>query len=246
MAVSMNVDYTRQLFTGLSTDDWGDVEFNAGDVAYIMDLSECWIFDGSTMQQLPDLGGGGGYTASDWLDPTKPTGRIESDSNINGNFVCSSLFTRRTGETQVFLTEATHISDSFFLSNTGVQSVVGTKLRNVYNSGCNGTTALTKMDMAGTGTAGSIGISAFNNSGLNVLVIRNSVVCSLGNVNAFGGSCPFASGKAGGTLYVPQSLISSYQNATNWTIVLGYTNNQIKAIEGSIYETKYVDGTNIS
>lgn len=60
MSVSMNVDYTRQIYTGLSTDDWGEIEFNAGDVVYIMDQSQCWIFDGSTMQQLPDLGGGGG------------------------------------------------------------------------------------------------------------------------------------------------------------------------------------------
>ena len=62
MAVSMNVDYTRQIYTGLSTDSWGGIEFNAGDVVYIMDHSECWIFDGSTMHQLPDLGGGGGGT----------------------------------------------------------------------------------------------------------------------------------------------------------------------------------------
>ena len=66
MAVSMNVDYTRQLYTGLSTDDWGSVEVNVGDVVYIMDKSECWIFDGSTMHQLPDLGGGGGPELQTW------------------------------------------------------------------------------------------------------------------------------------------------------------------------------------
>ena len=39
-----------------------------------------------------------------------------------------------------------------------------------------------------------------------------------------------------GTLYVPNDLIASYQSASNWSTILGYTNNQIKKIEGSIYE----------
>lgn len=56
----LNIDYERQIYVGLSTDDWGDFSPNEGDVVYLMDQSKCYIFDGSTMQQLPDLGGGGG------------------------------------------------------------------------------------------------------------------------------------------------------------------------------------------
>ena len=48
---------------------------------------------------------------------------------------------------------------------------------------------------------------------------------------------------SGGTLYVPQALISTYQSATNWSTILGYANNQILPIEGSIYENQYADGT---
>ena len=59
----LNTDYERQIYVGLSTDDWGDISPNEGDVVYIMDQSRCYIFDGSTMQQLPDLGGGGGGEA---------------------------------------------------------------------------------------------------------------------------------------------------------------------------------------
>ena len=79
---------------------------------------------------------------------------------------------------------------------------------------------------------------------LKTLVLRNSVVATLSNINNFT-STPFASGGTGGTLYVPQSLISSYQSATNWSTILGYENNQILPIEGSIYETQYVNGTPI-
>lgn len=84
-----------------------------------------------------------------------------------------------------------------------------------------------------------------NNTAMNVLIIRADTVKSLANVNAFANT-PFASGKSGGTLYVPSSLVSSYQSASNWTTILGYANNQIKAIEGSIYEAQYADGTPIS
>ena len=56
----LNTDYERQIYVGLSTDDWGDFSPNEGGVVYLMDQSKCYIFDGSTMQELPDLGGGGG------------------------------------------------------------------------------------------------------------------------------------------------------------------------------------------
>ena len=84
--------------------------------------------------------------------------------------------------------------------------------------------------------ASTISATVFRDcSNLKTLVLRRTSVCSLSNISAFQNT-PFASGKAGGTLYVPQDLIASYQSATNWSTILGYPNNQIKAIEGSIYE----------
>lgn len=81
---------------------------------------------------------------------------------------------------------------------------------------------------------------------LKTLILRkNDAICALGNVNAFQNSA-FDSTGTGGTLYVPSSLISSYQSATNWSTILGYANNQILPIEGSIYETQYADGTPIT
>ena len=79
---------------------------------------------------------------------------------------------------------------------------------------------------------------------LSILIIRKPSIPSIGNINVFNGT-PFASNGTGGTLYVPQALISSYQSATNWSTILGYANNQILPIEGSIYETQYADGTPI-
>lgn len=87
-----------------------------------------------------------------------------------------------------------------------------------------------------------IGGNEFQNcSKLKVLVLRRSSVATLASTNAFTGT-PFASGGTGGTLYVPNSLISSYQSASNWATILGYANNSIVKIEGSPYEaTDWID-----
>ena len=80
----------------------------------------------------------------------------------------------------------------------------------------------------------------------DTLVLRRTDgITTLGDLNSFRNT-PFASDGSGGTLYVPEDLISSYQAASNWSTLLGYANNQIKKIEGSIYETQYVDGTPIT
>lgn len=87
--------------------------------------------------------------------------------------------------------------------------------------------------------------STFANSSVSKIIMRSGIVLTLDNINAFNNT-PFASDGTGGIFYVPSSLISSYQSATNWSTILGYENNQILSIEGSIYETKYADGTAIT
>jgi len=75
----------------------------------------------------------------------------------------------------------------------------------------------------------------WNCSALTVLILRADSVCTLEHVNAFTGT-PFASGGAGGTIYVPSALISDYQAATNWSTIDGYGATTWAAIEGSEYE----------
>lgn len=79
---------------------------------------------------------------------------------------------------------------------------------------------------------------------LATLILRSTSLQPLQNTSAFN-STPFASGGSGGTLYVPSAMIASYQAATNWSTILGYSTNSILPIEGSIYETQYADGTPI-
>ena len=104
-----------------------------------------------------------------------------------------------------------------------------------------------KLQRADLGNVSTINTNEFNACTVfNTLILRRTdAITTLSNINAFSGT-PFASGKAGGTLYVPSDLISDYQSATNWSTILGYTNNSITSIEDSIYATQYADGTPIS
>ena len=114
-------------------------------------------------------------------------------------------------------------------------------------SGCSALTAIDYGNSAQSGNSAVFGASYIheNNTVLRTIVLRRNGVATLSNINCFNNT-PFASGGSGGTLYVPSALISSYQSATNWSTILGYANNNIQAIEGSIYETQYVDGTPIT
>ena len=97
--------------------------------------------------------------------------------------------------------------------------------------------ALTFLDIS---SVVAIQANAFWGTNLSILILRStntSNTCRLTNTTAFT-NCPFADGMAGGTLLVPRALVETYQNATNWSVILAYTNNRILALEDYT-----VDGT---
>lgn len=102
---------------------------------------------------------------------------------------------------------------------------------------------LTTIDTRGNNISGS---NVFKNCTLlNKLILRKTSLVGLSAIGHFSGT-PFASNGSGGTLYVPNALISTYQGASIWSTILGYANNNIVAIEGSQYENYYADGTAIT
>lgn len=103
-----------------------------------------------------------------------------------------------------------------------------------------------KLELVDCGWVQNVSSTAFNGDTVLTTVIlrRTDTITTLSGTGAFANT-PFKSGGTGGTLYVPQDLISSYESATNWSTILGYANNSIQAIEGSQYETHYADGTPI-
>ena len=259
MAVERLTDYTRRIWTGLGPDDPAGHDIHVNDVIYYMDSSECCIVtnvhpDGSIdCETLPDVGGGGGgggdYTAEDFGDSTKPEGRVVFLGAYIGAQNSNSAplyFSHRTGITSFYGPNYNNTANNSgtFSECTNMQYLVLPKLTKIYNNFTSGCTNLLAIDiLGGSITGGSLQFG--NCKKLKTFVIRKSDgVCSLGNAGAFT-NAPFASTGTGGTLYVPQALIESYQNATNWSTILAYPNNQILPIEGSIYETQYVDGTPI-
>lgn len=100
----------------------------------------------------------------------------------------------------------------------------------------NGCTSLEAAEAEGLNQATFSGCTKFN-----ILVLRSTGTITLDNLNCFENS-PFASGGTGGTLYVPESRISSYQSATNWSTILGYANNQIKSIESTHTDPVIIQG----
>lgn len=112
-----------------------------------------------------------------------------------------------------------------------------------------GCSLLKTVDLGNSNSSSSgayIGQQVFqNDTVLDTIVLRFPFTITLQNVNSFNNT-PFASGGTGGTIYVPSSLISSYQSANNWSTLYGYGTVTFTAIEGSIYEAAYADGTPIS
>lgn len=193
-------------------------------------------------------------------------GGITSVSLPNATSIPESFCKGCTGLSSVFAPKVTTLGSSAFSDCAALTAPVFMPLADVGSSSFAGcarlpcavvgsfgayasysmyrNTALVAVDILGGNSMG--GAKTFSgDTALKTLILRASSVCALGNLNIVEGT-PFASGKSGGTLYVPSALIASYQAATNWSTILGYPNNQIKAIEGSIYETQYADGTPIA
>ena len=202
-----------------------------------------------------------GYKASDWLDATKPEGEVifyGADPVKNG-------FYGRTNITSLIMPNATWISDGMMFRCSFLRKLVADEATSAGASACeySGLTAialpkirfmytysfcncpnLRAADFGGTPAAneGFFRNNIFSGDPLfDTLVLRANTVWTMANIGMFSNT-PFASGKSGGTLYVPQAMISAYQTANNWSTILGYPNNSIAAIEGSQYENYYVDG----
>ena len=174
--------------------------------------------------------------------------------NLSGSLVGSQMFFNCKRMTSIGFPELIWVADSMFRACTAIVYGIFPKAEHIHQNSLLGCISLQAVDVGAKATGALTaannlihGSSAFSGcTVLNKLIIRQTNrIMALNNINAFNNT-PFADGKAGGTLYVPQALIASYEAATNWSTILGYANNSIAAIEGSIYENAYADGTPIT
>lgn len=219
---------------------------------------------------------GGGITIDEMASGEKPSGDIVIGTNIAAN-----AFYGRTAITGVTISGSTvrKTGGSAFYNCTGLTKVFGplawdsSTFRGcsnlVYyistaneslgvnpNYGFYGCSKLQAVDLShrfNVGFSAALGIETFRNcSNLNLIVLRENQIFGLGNANCFTGT-PFASGGAGGDIYIPKALYDAlgtgtndYKAASNWSTIDGYGTITWHAIEGSYYETHYADGTVIS
>lgn len=181
-------------------------------------------------------------------------GGIFSGTYPSGNIIIDTATTlhdysiyKNTATTSIFSSSITSLTSYAIQSNSALQTFVGTALgRGIGNYGLSKCANLEAVDIAGknTNSMTKFAANAFNgNTKMSVLILRGNYVPTI-VISAFAGT-PFASGRTGGTLYVPSSMISEYEADSEWATILGYETNSIQAIEGSIYETQYADGTAI-
>lgn len=171
-----------------------------------------------------------------------PKATASGDGDAVSNFeYCTSL-------ESIILPAYHNMWNYMFRGCTKLKTIVMPALRQLARPNSFGSdTALEKIDIGGKNTSNPNSMAASWVSGctsLDTFILRYSIQVKLSNISAFTNT-PFASDGSGGTLYVPSALISSYEAATNWSTILGYSTNQILPIEGSIYETQYADGTPI-
>lgn len=210
--------------------------------------------------------GGGGISIDGLATNSEPSGSI----SISATNVVAYAFYNRTGITSVSMPNTTTIGSYAFqgcsnlvsvdakeltgVSNpnnwlwvfrqcTKLKNIALPKARSVPNGTFYGCSQLEAVDFT---NASDLNQECFRNcTTLNTVVLRKTSAITTLGLDIFKNT-PFASGGSGGTLYVPQAMVSSYEADTNWSTILGYENNQILPIEGSVYETQYVDGTPIS
>lgn len=195
--------------------------------------------------------GGGAYTDEDFITRYFSTDDFETITTEGvGKFRFGGGFAARSLRMLNVAGGGAYTAQFFLLNNTVVQYIIMPKLSDVSVDMFKSSTGLKAFDNA---SAAYIRATAFSGcTRLNMMVLRRNSVTALVNINAFS-STPFASGGTGGTLYVPNDLIASYQAATNWSTILGYTNNQIKSIESTHTDPNapidlslyYADGTPI-
>lgn len=187
---------------------------------------------------------------------------------------CAYLFARRTGITKVNMPNTTYLPNNFFMyssisefnapnleylgytsfsSCAQMTGIVLPKCKDFKSSG--GLMQMANLLYADIGgaTGGTLKSNAFNyDAKLTTIILRSTTLWVCENVNIVANT-PFKSGGTGGTIYIPKVLYDhlgdgtslDYKAATNWSTIDGYGTITWAKIEGSQYENKYADGTDI-
>ena len=178
-------------------------------------------------------GGSGGSSGEDSLFVQLIKGTIETINDDTITEIRTSAFYDCTSLKSVYMSNVSIVQSGAFTRCYGLEYVNLPKAKEFTWNNFYLCDALKHADF---GALEKIEGSAFKNcSVLETMIIRTNKVCTLSSVNVFAYS-PFNTAGKSGTLYVPQALIESYQNATNWSTLYANGTCNFVAIEGSEYE----------
>ena len=112
-------------------------------------------------------GGGGGYVASDWLDPTKPTGELASNETV-----ISTCMAERMGSFSLQLPNATTLPYRFCYKCTGLTSINAPNVETMTGEAFQNTTSLTGNIFM---PKASLPTSCFSGSAIRCCVYKRTV-----------------------------------------------------------------------
>lgn len=136
--------------------------------------------------------------------------------------------------TTVYLPKLTTIQPYMFYDDEKLATVDVSSATSVEANAFQQCYALETLDLPKvTSIAGS---GFYNARMLTTLILRHTSVVTLANTNAFTNTPLTGYSSRSANVYVPQSLISSYQTANNWSNIYNQGHLTFVAIEGSQYE----------
>lgn len=159
-------------------------------------------------------------------------GQIQEITNSNVTSLRGNAFASCYGLKKVAFPNVITVNGAAFQNCVALSDFYLPKVETTGNNTFQGC-AMVKLDLP---SAKHIGHNSFQScKNLEVLILRNSELCSIGSPEVFTRT-PFASDGTGGTVYVPSALIAQYQTETNWSTLYAAGTCNFVAIEGSEYE----------
>ena len=219
-------------------------------------------FPADFISAIGNIPSGGGYTVKDMLYKNEPGGDavVEADADIPPySLVRNTSITKLTLDLGTYKISALSSGQysgngyNFSSNNIAVYHIISNNTDKIPSYCFQSDAAQVHVVVIRGQSNGCFKANAFrNDAGLTVLDYTFTGTNTIEGT-AFTSATYWKSGGTGGTLYVPQDLISSYQSATNWSTILGYTSNNIKSIESTHTDPTapfdmtlyYADGTPI-
>lgn len=193
----------------------------------VLQTAGTWVEDDFT---LTDVSGGGGWAADGIATNAEPSGAITLGSIEVGAFALA----RKTAITSLS-GSVTQVIENAFNGCRGLTSISFPNMTGQFQQGA--ARDCGNLTIADLGGCTQINNGSFQNDNiLQTVILRRTSVCTLQNVGAFTNTAIRGYNGGSGEIYVPENLITSYQNASNWSSIYAEGHVTFKKIEGSIYE----------